>query len=264
MAITLETELITPDTAREYMQKNTNNRPLSRGQVEALARDIREGLWRQTHQGIAFDIEGNLADGQHRLAAIIEAETPIYLLVARGVPLDAKKVLDVGRKRTVGDMLAMDGVKNTMILASIARIGLIYDQKDFSSKGVRSVTAPQVYAYAHEHLGELGTATYRTHTLKHQIPTTTAVIGSAFYLFHRVDVEATEQFFNAIANMRTNGEGDPRLALMRRLNGLRMDRESASTLHVLDLFIRAWNWWRLDREVAKLPLTRTLMWTEIS
>jgi hypothetical protein len=34
-----------------------------------------------THQGIAFDTQGVLVDGQHRLAAIIEADRPVELTV---------------------------------------------------------------------------------------------------------------------------------------------------------------------------------------
>lgn len=237
---------------------------LSAAQVNALANDMRKGLWRPSHQGIAFDEEGNLLDGQHRLAAIVESGVAVTLTVAIGVPSSSLTVLDVGRKRTVADMLAIEGLKNPNVLASIARLGLLYDQKDFSAKGIKSVSAPQVHAYAVENIGPLIQAAYRTGTLRNQIPATTAVSGTAFYLFNRVDPESCEQFFNAMAHMRTDGEGDPRLALYRRLSSIRSERQQVpSSLHVLDLFIRAWNLWRANDEIVKLPMATRLLWREI-
>lgn len=258
------TELITPDVARTYLTKNTRNRKLSSHLVTALASDMRQGLWRQTHQGIAFDVEGNLADGQHRLAAIVSADVAVEMPVARGVPLESRATMDIGRKRTTGDMLAMDGLKNHFVVASVARIGLLYDSRDFTVNRLRNVTTPQVHAYANEHLAPLSQAASRAQTLRNQVPTTVTVCGAAFYLFYRVDEEACEQFFNAIIHMRTNGEGDPRLALMRRLQSAKIEKQDMpSNLHVVDLFLRAWNAWRQGDSMMKLPMARSLQWREL-
>ena len=257
------TEEITPDLAREYLSRNARNRPLSPGQVAAFAKDIREGLWHTTHQGIAFDEEGALLDGQHRLAAIAEAGEPVTMAVSRGVPRKMMTVLDVGRKRTVSDTLAIEGFKDANVMASIARLGLLYDSRDFSARKVREISAPQIYEYARENSTALVEATHRARVLYGTVPTTTGVLGAAFFLFYRKDAEACEQFFNAIAYMRTNGEGDPRLALYRRLTSLRNERQRVSNLQVLDLFIRAWNIWREDKTLDKMPLSKSVQWREL-
>ena len=41
--------------------------------VERLTDTLRDGEFRTTHQGIAFDERGQLVDGQNRLSAIVEA-----------------------------------------------------------------------------------------------------------------------------------------------------------------------------------------------
>lgn len=77
--------LVTPILAKSWMALNIGNRPLNRPTVERYKKDLRQGAWAKTHQGIGFDKKGNLADGQHRLVAIIESGMPIEMVVAWGV-----------------------------------------------------------------------------------------------------------------------------------------------------------------------------------
>ncbi|HEY2041129.1 MAG TPA: hypothetical protein VGH11_00540 [Jatrophihabitans sp.] len=67
--------------AAELLEANTTNRPLSMPVVRGFAEAMGRGEWLVTHQGIAFDVNGVLVDGQHRLAAIIAADVPIELTV---------------------------------------------------------------------------------------------------------------------------------------------------------------------------------------
>jgi hypothetical protein len=67
-------QTVTPKKAAEYLARNTANRPLAKRTVREFAQAMRRGEWLVTHQGIAFDTTGALVDGQHRLAAIIEAD----------------------------------------------------------------------------------------------------------------------------------------------------------------------------------------------
>lgn len=74
---------------------------------------MRAGAWKITHQGIGFNVDGELVDGQHRLSAVIEADIPVTMPVTNGLPRDAQDVIDAPRVRTVKDQLELiDGVKN--------------------------------------------------------------------------------------------------------------------------------------------------------
>ena len=68
----MKTELVsvTPSLAREWLKKNTKNRPIRPSHVETLRQALTRGEQVTTHQGIAFDTEGELIDGQHRLTAV--------------------------------------------------------------------------------------------------------------------------------------------------------------------------------------------------
>lgn len=141
-----ETRTITPDEAADLLTKNDSNRPLSKSVAHGFAEAIKRGEWKLTHQGIALDKKGNLVDGQHRLAAIVEAETPIETLVFTQVDSDTFDVLDVGRKRSAADALAIAGEKNTHLLASMLRIVWLYNTRPDSSwsGGNAGVTTPQL------------------------------------------------------------------------------------------------------------------------
>lgn len=119
----------TPRKAAEYLERNTANRPLSRRTVREFAEAMRRGEWRVTHQGIAFDTEGALVDGQHRLAAVVEADMPVELTVFTEVPVGAFDVLDTGRRRNAADVLAIEGEKSPVMLAAMVRTVWLYENR---------------------------------------------------------------------------------------------------------------------------------------
>ncbi|MGW2238572.1 hypothetical protein ACWCWE_31920, partial [Streptomyces sp. NPDC001759] len=85
---------VSPQLAADWLTRNTSNRPLSKSTVQHLAGQIQRGEWQLTHQGIAFDEDDVLIDGQHRLAAIVKAGVTVPLTVTHGVPRTAFTVMD--------------------------------------------------------------------------------------------------------------------------------------------------------------------------
>jgi hypothetical protein len=104
----MEVQLITPEIAAEWLRYNPSNRPLRRWWVKVLAARINQGEWRVTHQGIAFNADGDLCDGQHRLAAIVMAGIACYCAVFNGVDPKSFKAMDQGVKRTMADPSGLD------------------------------------------------------------------------------------------------------------------------------------------------------------
>jgi hypothetical protein len=91
---------VTPEMAKSFLAFNyKGNRNLKPSWVKDLAGRIQRGEWRLTHQGILFDKNGNLVDGQHRCHAIVEAGVPVDMVVMSGAEEDAYKVLDQARCR---------------------------------------------------------------------------------------------------------------------------------------------------------------------
>lgn len=102
-------EKITPHVALNYLARNVDhNRKLKPSVVKTLIGILQRGEWLLTHQGIAFDREGNLIDGQHRLQAIADSGITATMTVTRNVAPEAFKVIDDVTPRTVADHLRLD------------------------------------------------------------------------------------------------------------------------------------------------------------
>jgi len=100
-------ETITPKMAENYLCFNRNNRGIRKGLVLQYARDMKSGNWKLTHQGIAFNCDGTLLDGQHRLLAIIESGVAVKMTVTRGVDTNCQLNMDDHGKRTAAESLSL-------------------------------------------------------------------------------------------------------------------------------------------------------------
>ena len=95
---------VSPALAAEWLDRSDGNRPLNADRVDNYRSLIEEGRFVVTHQGIGFYIDGGLADGHHRLKAIVQAGRDVSILVTHGLARDVVHSIDVGRSRTIGDM----------------------------------------------------------------------------------------------------------------------------------------------------------------
>jgi hypothetical protein len=91
---------ISPEDAATLLARNFDrNRNIRAPWVTHLANLMSEGGFFASHQGIAFDPDDNLIDGQHRLNAIIKSGIGQWFLVATGVPREAVLGMDVHARR---------------------------------------------------------------------------------------------------------------------------------------------------------------------
>lgn len=112
-AMTTVMTFVTPDKARDWLEKNNiGNRDLKRGDVETLRRQIEEGRYEPTHQGIGFYEDGTLADGQHRLNAIVQSGIGVWINVTTGLKASSVHKIDRGIGRTSLDSLHFLGMKS--------------------------------------------------------------------------------------------------------------------------------------------------------
>lgn len=120
---------VDPGLAAHWLQNNFRNRPVAEDVVAAYARDMVNGEWVSTHQGIAFNDRDELIDGQHRLLAIIRSGITVSMLVTFGLKSDIKgkevttmDAVDRGRTRSVADQLKIQhGLKNGSKIAGICQ-----------------------------------------------------------------------------------------------------------------------------------------------
>jgi hypothetical protein len=107
----MRTELlkITPAMAKAMLEKNSSNRRIDERAITKWYLLMLDNDWQVTHQGLAFFDDGTLADGQHRLMAIIRINRPITFLVTYDLPKSAAMAIDSGRKRSLIDGIKISG-----------------------------------------------------------------------------------------------------------------------------------------------------------
>jgi hypothetical protein len=118
--------------ARDWLDAAPRNRHVRRNWVLELAVYMKTGQYFLTHQGICFDSDGRLRDGQHRLLAIIEADVSIPLLIVRGVDPKSMRVFDSGKMRSVTDAMNVEGLDVNNRLVAIGRRMMVADETNVS------------------------------------------------------------------------------------------------------------------------------------
>jgi hypothetical protein len=108
--MTINQEVITPAMAQEYLKFNTENyRSINNVRVISYAADMKAGRWQLNGEGIKFDTNGTLIDGQHRLQAIVRAGVPIEMLVIRGIEAGTN-LYDIGAGRSLAQISKAMGI----------------------------------------------------------------------------------------------------------------------------------------------------------
>lgn len=248
---------VSPELAAEWLTRNTGNRPLSKSAVQQLVGRIQRGEWQLTHQGIAFDEDGALIDGQHRLAAIAKAGVTVPLTVTHGVPRTAFTVMDTGRKRTGRDALTLAGEANATHLAAALRgLHLYLNAPNSAWSGGSSVTSnDQLLTVLDQHPGirdalQHGIALNRAC----RITVTAATIGWHVTSEARPDIDQTSWKEGIVTGARLE-PGDPRLTLRNTMlslaTGKTHRRRDDSREHLL-YYLKAWNAWAEGRPIKLL------------
>jgi len=119
---------MTPDKAKKILvSRNRNNRGIKASNLKKLTRAIENGEWRLTNQGIAFDSHGNLIDGQHRLAAILQTGKTLPILVGTNMDPKIFDCVDTGAARTAGDGLDIAGSSSGKFIAAAIKVYYLYN-----------------------------------------------------------------------------------------------------------------------------------------
>lgn len=147
-------EIITPERALDLLVKLAPyQRPVRDRKVADYAAAMRRGEWKlNPGDPICIDTNGQTANGQHRLHAVVEAELPQPFYVAYDVEPDAYRIMDRGAKRSTADMLHGAGEVNTTNLSGVAKLAYLYFNVEQDQwKSAPEVTEAQISAALEAH-----------------------------------------------------------------------------------------------------------------
>lgn len=110
----IKLETVSPEMAEKWLNSNTGpQRTMRPGVAEKYAQDMRMGNWTECPDPVAFYKDGTLADGQHRLWAIVDSGISQKFYIVRDLSREAGLNIDTGLGRSLTDsMKVMDPSSN--------------------------------------------------------------------------------------------------------------------------------------------------------
>lgn len=251
---------VTPKLAKEWLQKNTHNRPVRPAHVESLAKSILFGEWTLNGDAIRFDYNGNILDGQHRLHAIVLADKPVETFVVEGLPPQVQETMDMGRKRLLSDVLHLRGETNTIVLA--ATVNALYRWENgrlYGSSGGISTnpTVGEALQILEERGDDIRRAVRSASRVANKVPISTTTVAVCWLKFSDLSEEDCRDFWEAVSTgFYLNGDaaltdsGPYALARYAQRNSQANKRVAPHIMHAL--VIKAWNAYRNNHKVTTL------------
>lgn len=247
----MEVVRITPEIAEDWLGKNLHNRKLSASQVERLAQAIMRDEFEFNGEPIQFDKKDRLLNGQHRLAAVVQAQRSIDSVVIHGLPSSVQETMDTGVRRNLSHVLELRGEGSAGHLSSVLRHIWKYEN--------RSLPSARNYPTNKEALGllerdpEIRESLRKGWTLSPHIPGLSQTQTAALYhICSRIEEEDAEFFFDRLADYQGLVEGDPIYVLRKTLERLSLQPRRPTNAHVFAITLKAWNAYRKGEKISIL------------
>lgn len=262
------------------------NRKWSPGVVNDYAFEMLAGRWGFSHEGFAFhgrlgDGTAEGQDGEQRLRALIQACTvgavkgeegyeadPNFsfdVTVTEGLPKEAIKVMNIGKRRTSSDFLAMEGEINVNALSSALALCHAYEIEPEGAPFLRDRWAKAMtmspimrQEYLDNNPGIRAAIMEGARLHRHLI---LASAASGYYLALKAGVkqESLDEFMESMfSGTGPNWNKDnPILRLREMLSNARAGKRVVSREEQLALFIKALNAFLAGRTIKRNLMFRT-------
>lgn len=265
-------ELITPEQAKSYLVNNfANQRSVCEKHVVHLAQQMTAGQWQLNGEPIIIDSKGNIANGQHRLHAVIRAKMPIQFLIVEGVDESAFYTIDSGKTRSTGDVFAINGITNAKNTAACVNGAMNYRralsiQKTITQGGQK---VKQIGGSLNNYIRPSKIDIMKEYEKHPQDYSNAVVLGSrckklasqsifstiaALALVDGQNQQFVESFFNSLATGINLAEHSPVYKLRLRLEQNRTSRHKFSLNHAILLTAKAWNYYAMEKPCKLLRI----------
>lgn len=127
---TVEVIEITPPAAALVLRDhNSANRIIHLARSQMWARVMGRGEWQITKDTVAFNINGQICDGQHRCLGLLIHGSPVRFGVQFGEAVEARETYDAGTPRSAADILHMHGATDVSMRQAVIKSAIVYMQK---------------------------------------------------------------------------------------------------------------------------------------
>lgn len=247
---------IDPALATKLLSRNTRNRGVSTNRVDQYAADMRRGNWVVNGEAIKIADDGTILDGQHRLLAILEADTPVETLLIVGLPAEAQETMDQGRNRTLYEALKLRGEGEYTALAAALKVVTLYERDGVPFVGVLKA-APSNHECFRTLDRNPGVRESVALAAKHKVRWLSySTLAGLHYLFAIVDQDDAEDFVVKLTRGAELPAASPIYLLRERLLRAHTEKHQAlSPKAKMALVIRTWNAYRRGEDLVRMTWT---------
>ena len=273
--VTSEMMTITPQMAQSWLNNNPYNRKVNNGNVRKMVEDMNNGNWKQCTDAIAFDVEGNLCNGQHRLLALIKANKSFKFPVMKNLSKSDFPTMDIGYKRTPVDALSVLGVKYAKVKANVIKkvfglrsgkwVATGNGDTNFTASGkggsiqVRTINEYKLKTKMYDDIVPYFLKFDKAQFRKYTSLTTTDICGFMIYLYENgVPFSETDTFFSLLLNI-LDKEEKQNVITEKLFKTLKTHTENynnkvaqkISPKHIQSLIAKGWNMYHNGEKMKK-------------
>jgi hypothetical protein len=247
--------IVTPECAAWALQFNTHNRKLRPSHVKWLTSMMQSGEWRGQHPSpLAFDVEGVLLDGQHRLHAVLAHGKPVAISVVTGRPKDSFAYIDSGVGRTMHDRVTVDdstltNMRAIMVAQSWCALEITLAENK-ASLHAHKLTPQQIADCIERHREAI--LWIASHPVRSQRGIKRIGVSVALAMFYEIDSIQAERFAKALCVPQTEIQQtialrESLIGMSERNGGGQIGESIRRTNYAIEAF-------RKDKEVRQLRL----------
>lgn len=272
--------LVTPEMASDWLtaRRSGRQRNMSTTIVTKYLRDMQEGRWKVTRQGLTFDTEGQNIDGQHRLRALANCDREllekhygqpgVLFWIYPNEAADTFDAYDQNYKRTAAHLIREP--YGTTLAASARLLAALSDQDPWSFPRLSRVATSEVLQTKEEwpelswYLREITSAHKNTRI---SLPEHVVVLAQAARTEH---VDKIPEWLDKLHHGTGMEVNDPRLRLRDRFMSSWMAMSGSNNRPMrYALIVKAWNTYakgetvsvlRFVKDVEQLPTVTGFEW----
>jgi len=240
-------EKITPQIAKKMLESCSHNRKPDMGLVSVYAKDMVEGRWKTTSQGISIDWNNCMHNGQHRLLAVVKSGRTLMFSVTRNEDPENFKHFDTHRSRTSGIVFALAEIPNASRISAIVKADIIFRQTGYNNHqsnvtaGVSASMLLELYNKRPEYYQNICTKASSWYKTGGKLLAITTI--AAFYMrMCKADEEKGNEFFDKLSTgLNLSGTQDPIYVLRQKLVSNVTSTKKYSAKFLNAFVIKAWN-----------------------
>lgn len=250
-----EVVTLTPALARLLLERNKENRPVSKTNLDRLKSDLNGGRYVFNGEAIIISSSGDLNDGQHRCMAVRETGKSLRTVMVFGPSRETRMTLDQGAQRSAGHYLGMAGFTSTNHLAGAAN--LVWQHRTYNrvSRNIREYpTKTQLTEVVTTYRDIVDSLTFVSRAGSYVLGGRGFLAFCHWAMARANSRELADDFFEKLFSGAGLGVGSPILYCRNRLVEL---KGNPNIHHKAELMFRAWNAWRRGEPVKFIRITGT-------